>query len=155
MALVIYPAQDADSFITVADATTAINELTMDSAAWAALGDDDKERLLRIAYRDILNKTADVEYPDPLPSCIPEAQALMASHDNVNAISSGADVAQLGAIKKQKVGSISKEFYDVKGGVNSPSISRVPQLVVSCLEEFGYVFSSGITGLKQTNIGRM
>ena len=156
MSLILYPDPNADSFISVSDADNVISLLTMNSTEWTALVNEDKERLLRIAYNTIVDNTDPKTYPNPLPPCVPEAQALMASHDNVNSISSGlVNTAVTGAIKKQKVGSIEREYYDVGASVTSRTLSRVPASAFKCLDELGYSFKRKTTGLAQTHLGRM
>jgi len=153
MALILYPATDADSFITVADATTVIEKYTLQSDDWIALTDIAKENYLRIAYRDILDHTDPTTYPTVLPSCVGEAQALMASYDLQYGLSD-TQVATTGALKKQQVGPITREFYDVQGQVKKAVSSRVPPMASSCLAELGYALSATTTGLKQTTLGR-
>ena len=154
--LIIYPATDADSFITVPQANLYISLLTMNSVEWVALSIQDKEILLRIAYNDIIDHTDPTTYPVPLPICVGEAQALMASHDNVNSISSGiASTSVTGAIKSQKVGSIAVSYYDSKTTSTARSIRRVPNSAYKCLLDLGYVFASSSDKFKQQRVGRM
>ncbi len=156
MALIIYPATSSDSFVTVPQADLYISLLTMNSPDWTALAIDDKERLLRIAYRDIIDHTDPKTYPKPLPICVAEAQALMAVNDTVNSISSGvASTTVQGAIKKQKVGSVEQQFYDTKTSGGKRSLSRVPAGARKCLEGIGYVFKTASEGLKQVHLGRL
>ncbi len=154
--LILYPDPAADSFVTLPQAELYISMLTMNSQEWIALTDPDKEILLRIAYRDIVDHTDPTTYPNPLPICVSEAQALMASHDNVNSISSGvASTTVQGAIKSQKVGSIAQSFYDTKTTATARSLSRVPASAQSCLANLGYVFKISGSGLKQVHLGKM
>ena len=154
--LILYPDPLADSFASVAQADLYISALTMNSASWLAVTPEDKERLLRIAYRDIIDHTDPTTYPNPLPICVSEAQALMASHDNVNSISSGiASTTVQGAIKKQKVGSIERQFYDTKTTSSKRSLSRVPTSAQACLAGIGYVFKATNSGLTQVHLGKM
>ena len=156
MALIIYPAVDADSFVTVAQASLYISLLTMNSAQWTALSVDEQEILLRIAYRDIIDHTDPLTYPNPLPICVSEAQALMASHDNVNSISSGvAATTTTGAVKSQKVGSIAVSYYDSKSTSAARSVRRVPTSAQTCLADLGYVFVSTSTGFHTIHVGKM
>ena len=145
MPLIIYPNPNADSFVSVPQADLYISMLTMNSAEWMAIAPEDKERLLRIAFRDIIDHTDPTTYPDPLPVCVGEAQALMAIHDSVNNLSTGVAVTTKGAIKKQKVGSIAQEFYDAKS-TKSSKIYRVPKTAWKCMEDLGY--STGTTSSK-------
>ena len=152
MALTLYPDQNTDSFITVAQADTIIATYTLDSVKWLTLPTDQREVLLRIAYAYIIDNTDPTMYPDPMVACVGEAQALMASHDNVNSLSGGqTSTATKGALKKQKVGVIERQFYDVAGKSTRGTVSRVPDMAKSCLESLGFAVPS--TG--QTHLGRM
>jgi hypothetical protein len=82
-----------------------------------------------------------------------EAQALMAVHDLQYGFSN-TQSATTGAIKKQKVGPITREFYDVQGTVSAAVTSRVPDMAKTCLATLGYAIASSTTGLKQTVLGR-
>ncbi len=156
MALIIYPDPNADSFVTVAQAGLYISILTLNSAEWIALPVDEQEILLRIAYRDIIDHTDPTTYPVPLPICVSEAQALMASHDNVNSISSGvAATTVTGAVKSQKVGAIAVSYYDTKTTSAKRTLSRVPSSAYACLSDLGYVFSISSDKFKQIHIGKM
>ena len=152
MALVLYPDSAADSFITVTDADTVVATYTLDSVSWLALTNEKREQLLRIAYRYIIDHTNASIYPNPMDACVGEAQALMASHDNVNGISGGTtSTATTGALKKQKVGSIERQFYDVAGKVSTGKVSRVPDMARKCLEGIGF----SVKSMAQTHLGRM
>ena len=153
MSLILYPVTDADSFISVVDATATISKYTLQGAAWTALTDVAKENYLRIAYRDIVDHTDPLTYPTPLPACVPEAQALMASYDLQYGLSD-TQTATTGALKKQQVGSIVREFYDVQGQIKSAVTSRVPSMASSCLADLGYALPTTTSGLKQTTLGR-
>ena len=147
MPLIIYPAAGADSFITVADATNTIKKYTLDGNKWDAKTLEEQEILLRIAFTDIINHTDSSSYPDPLPACVPDAQALMAVHDLVNSISGGA-VGTQAQVKKQKAGPVEREFFELK--TLPKSTTRVPEQAKSCLSSIGYVFPS----FGQTLLGR-
>ena len=155
MSLIIYPDPAADSFVTLAQAELYISMLTLNGGEWKLLTPDHQEQLLRIAYRDIIDHTDQSKYPNPLPVCVAEAQALMAVHDHVNALSGGAtSTATTGAVKKQKVGPVEREFYDVQGSVSTGKVFRVPPMAKKCLENLGYVFKKASTkGLSQTILG--
>ncbi len=155
MSLILYPDPAADSFVSVVEADGYIALYTLNSAEWIALPVDTKEQLMRIAYRDIIDHTDPTTYPTPLPVCVGEAQALMASHDNINSISSGvASTTVSGALRSQKVGSLEQSFYDTKTTSASRTLSRIPSIAYKCLLDLGYSFKSKTTGLKQTLLGR-
>ena len=156
MPLIIHPATGADSFVTVAQADLYISLLTMNSAEWTAIAPDDKERLLRIAFRDIIDHTDPTTYPTPLPACVGESQAMMAIHDSINNLSSGVvNTSVTGAIKQKKVGSISQSFYDTKttGGTKG-KVYRVPDGAWKCMQSLGYILSIKSDKFSQAILGR-
>lgn len=145
MALIIYPAPNADSFISLTDAKTVIDSRTLDGAVWDAKSVEEQEALLRIAFHYIIDNTP--ELPATLPACVPEAQALMAVHDAVNGLSGGPQSTQA-QVKKQKAGPVEREFFELK--TQSKGVSRVPEQARSCLAAIGFVFQS----FNQTRLGR-
>ena len=155
MALVIYPTVDYDSFITVVDATTTISEYTLHSAIWLALTIAEQEVYLRIAARNIIDHIDQelTPFPDVMPSCVGEAQALMAVQDVVYGFSAQDTVDESGSIKKEKVASLEIEYYDTKSKT-AKRVSVVPDMAMLCLEDIGYVLTPHIGGLTQTILGR-
>lgn len=157
MALVLPPDVDYDSFVSLVDAQTYINALTLNGATWQAVSDAEKEVYLRIATRRIQDGIdPDVYVIDPtdVPECVPEATSLIAVHDLVNGISSqSGTVTLIGATKKEQVGSIVREYYDTKSNMNTYT-SLIPALARPCLDSIGYVFPSGLSGVRQTTLGR-
>ena len=157
MALILPPDSAYDSFVSLVDAKTHIDALTLDGAAWAAIGADTQEVYLRIATRRIEAGVDQDLYPiDPtdIAECLPEATALMAVHDLVNEISAGsATASETGAVKKEQVGTIVQEYYDTKSVVNSYT-SLVPALARPCLESIGYEFPTSLGGLFQLTLGK-
>ena len=151
--LILFPLSDSDSFISVADADVVIGKYTLQGDEWNALTPVAKENYLRIAFRDIIDHTDPTTYPVPLDGCVGESQALMAVFDLQYGLSN-TQTATTGALKKQQVGSILREFYDVQGAVQSTVTSRVPDMAKSCLATIGYTIASTTTGLKQTVLGR-
>ena len=157
MALVLPPDSGYDSFVSLVDASTYINALTLDGPTWDTVDEATRETYLRIATRRIVDGIDQDAYPideTNLPICLGEATALMASHDLVNGISAGsATASETGAIKKEQVGSIVQEYYDTKSVVNSYT-SLVPTLSRPCLEAMGYVFPTSLGGLFQLTLGK-
>ena len=155
MALVIYPTADYDSFITVADATTAISELTLHNTLWVALTTAEQEVYLRIAFRNIEDHVDQTltPYPDPFPTCVGEAQALMAVQDVVYGFSASTSTAEVGSVKKQKVASLEIEYFDSKTNTMKYA-PRVPDMAIPCLETLGYIFTPTYNGLSQSTLGR-
>ena len=155
MALVIYPTADYNSFITVVDATTTISEYTLHSTVWTALTSEEKEVYLRIAARNIIDHVDQelTPFPDVMPTCVGQAQALMAVQDVVYGFSAQTTVDETGAIKKEKVASLEIEYYDTKSN-SMKTASRVPAMALPCLEDLGYAYSPSISGLTQLTLGR-
>ena len=154
MSLIIYPTANYDSFITVADADTVVNTITLYSTQWGAKSNGEKEVYLRIACRNIESHvdTDLTPYPDPFPDCVGEAQALMAVQDVIYSTSTPQTDVN-GAIKKQKVASLEIEYYDTSSG-KTVNIPVVPAIAVPCLETLGYIFIPSIGGLSQSTLGR-
>jgi hypothetical protein len=155
MALILYPATGADSFISVVDATTVISTLTLHSATWTALTEPDQEVYLRIAYRLIMDglDTETTPLPDPLPVCVGEAQALIAVQDLVYGFSASTTTDANGAIKKQKAGVLEVEYYDTATGTKAYA-PRIPMMAKPCLESIGYIVPTDIGRLTQLTLGR-
>ena len=151
--LILYPDINADSFVTVAEADIIISELTLQSTAWLALTEDDREIYLRIAYRNILSGVDQTinPIPDPVTDCYGEAQSLMASHDVTYGISASTTVSN-SQVKKQKIASLEIEYFEVDGVVKATSV--VPDLAKPCLEEIGWVFDTDLGRLSQMTLGR-
>ena len=154
MALVIYPTEDYDSFITLVDAVTVAETLTVNASAWTGLTDAEQEIYLRIALRRIEDGVDQDEdpYPDPMPTCVGEAQALMAIQDVVYGISANTQ-AETGSVKKHKVSSLEIEYYDSTLGATR-MVSVIPEMARPCLEELGYDVPPTILGLSQSTLGR-
>ena len=163
--LTLYPAVGADSFISLADATTIITANSLQSSQWTALTDANKEVYLRIAYTNIVNNisydtTSLSGYLDPLTyvaldSCLPKSQAMMAVHDVVYQISSEIN-PNTGLISKEKVGDL--EVTYVHGAntsskqLSSKNKNPFPSSVVKCLTTYGATILSG--GFTQSKLER-
>ena len=155
MALVIYPIADYDSFITVDDATITISEYTLHKDVWTNLTIAEQEIYLRIAARNIIDHVDQelTPFPDVMPTCVGQAQALMAVQDVVYGFSAQDTVDESGSIKKEKVASLEIEYYDTKSKT-AKRVSVVPDMAMLCLEDIGYILSPYIAGLTQTTLGR-
>ena len=156
--LILYPEVNADSFITALDADGYIAALTLHSAQWMALSVADKEIYLRIAYRLI---NAGIDYMDNplplvLPTCLFEAQALIALHDLTNGISANASGASSsGVVKMQAVGSLKVEYFEPKDGSSVVSTDPIPDGAKACLTSLGFIFASTSGRFKQQRLARM
>ena len=157
MAMILYPAVNADSFITVADATIVIDKYTVNGADWAVLSVADQEIYLRIAYRRILDGIDLSVNPLPvvMPDCVGDSQALIAVHDVVNNISATAGAGVTGEVKMQAVGSLKVEYFQSDSGYVATEINPIPDMAQDCLANLGYVFASTSNKFKQARLGRM
>ncbi len=147
MALIVYPDPNYDSFINVQDADDVIISYTVNSAEWVALSVDVKEAYLRIAFRHIIDNCDMIDGTN-YDLCLPPAQALIAYNDFDNNISDG-NASITGALKRQKVGQIEREFYDT--AKTQKIVKIVPSLARPCLEKFNYTYQSSFL---QTRLGR-
>jgi hypothetical protein len=149
MALIVYPTPNYDSYISVVDADDVIKTLTVWDTQWTVLTTDQKETYLRIAFRHI-NQYTEIDIDSSnYDACLAEAQAIIAANDVANSISAGASDQVTGAIKKQKVGQVEREFYDTTK--TQRTTTMVPDIARPCLEKFGYTKQ---TNMLQTLLGR-
>ena len=154
MAIILPPDVAYDSFVSLVDAQTHIDALTLDGATWSALDSATRETYLRIATRRIEDGIVEDLDPTNIAVCLAEATSLIAVHDLVNGISASSTVvSDTGAIKKEQVGSIVQEYYDTKSSTDGYT-SLIPTLAMPCLESVGYIFPSGLDGVRQTTLGR-
>jgi len=165
MALIIYPSDGADSFISLADATTVITENSLQASQWTALTDANKEIYLRIAYTNITNAISyDLEdlngFLDPLTydaeySCLPKSQAIMAINDIVYQISAEINPST-GLISKEKVGDLEVTYFHGANTsskqLSSKNKNPFPSSVVKCLTAYGATIST--SGFTQSKLER-
>lgn len=157
MALIIYPAENYDSLISVADATLFISKYSVHSSLWTALSVEQQEIYLRIATERIFNvistNSEDDLYLDVLTygqtsSCLPKAACTMAMHDIVHSISSSIN-PNTGLITKEKIGDLEINYshsYAKLGIERNP----FPVSVRSCLALYGAEFA--IMGLFKATV---
>ena len=157
MALVIYPNVGYDSFVTVVDADTYIDTLTLDGPAWIALTVPVKENYLRIATRTIIDGIDQTVYPlpDPAPACLGEATALIASWDLKNGLSASAGGGTTGEVKRQKVSTLEIEYFQSESGFVATAVAPIPDMAKPCLEGLGFIFVKDTRGIGQVYLGRM
>lgn len=160
MSLTVYPTDGYDSFISLEDANTRIGYTSLQASDWNALDDTTKEVYLRIATIAINNKVdfdddAFLDY-DAATSCLPNACADMAVHDLVYGLSSEIN-PNTGLVASEKVGDLEVKYFH---GANTSSqqlkgrvTTRFPDTVVSCLSNYGAVFTG--SGIKQSLLDRM
>lgn len=147
MALILYPTDGYDSFITTAQATDVIAKYTLDSAVWVALSELDKEAYLRISFKLIENGLPLM--PETITTCLVQAQSLIAISDVVNKFSKPENT--LGAVKKSKVGVIEEQYYEPK-----PTMVkyRIPDMVMPCLLDLGWVNTQDVSGISRVSLIR-
>lgn len=154
MALTLYPIDGYDTFVSLTDATEYISKYTLQIESWSAFDITTKEALLRIAAQRLLSNSDELLFPiNPIPECVPIAQALMASQDGKYGFSSGLIYDGKGTTKREKVSVIEVEYYDTKGNY-STTAPLIPNSVSGCLESIGYYVETKVNGLNQTILGR-
>jgi hypothetical protein len=156
MALVIYPDTGYDSFVTLVDADAIIANYSVHNDKWVALTDTDKEIYLRIACEYIILNTPllpDMEY-DPLTSCLPKSNAMMAVHDLSYGLSSEIN-PNTGLISKEKVDTLEVTYFhgNPNHQVNSRKTSRFPATVVRCINSYGGNVRASNVGVVQETLG--
>lgn len=164
MSLIIFPATNSDSFITVADADTIITENVILSADWLALTEATKEVYLRIATSTIhsvvsTDSTNADGYLDELTyvyadSCLHKACALMAVHDLNYGLSSEIN-PNTGLVSKEKVGDLEVTYFhgNPLSRVSSRKTNPFPPSVINCLNSYGADVTSG-SSIKQVKLER-
>ena len=135
LSLIVYPATDYNSFVTLTEAD-AIIETTVYNSSWSGLPNDDKMRYLITAYRNIMILDG-ILLPDTATTCLKESQSLMAVHDKVNGISEASSNA--GQIQSAKVGSVAVTYTN---GDPATMPSLYPSQAVKCLEDLGASINS-------------
>jgi hypothetical protein len=148
-ALTIYPAQDANSFLSRQDAEDIL-DYSIQAELWDALSDDDQKRRLIAAYTEILLvlplkviETFPVEMIPP-QGCLPKAQALMAMQGLINE-----DNSELQRIKSERLGPMQTVYQD--NAMLSPSVFT-PE-VIDCLDKYDVKNPNGettISGILKT-----
>ncbi len=147
MAMVVYPTESYDSFITVAEADTTILKYTLNTASWEALSDSNKEAYLRIAFSVIVDGLEDIP-DDPVSDCLKGSQALNAVHDLLNGVSNPLSIES--AVKKEEAGQVKVEYFEPASA--KVSDSYIHPLSIKCLSDLEYNFP--LSGFGQTTLGR-
>lgn len=110
MALILYPAGNADSFVSLIDADTYISLNSVHSDKWMQLTTEQKEVYLRIAFtrlHEAMQVASEGTAPDPLSydptdTCLPRANAMMAVFDLAYGLSSEIN-PNTGVVIKERV----------------------------------------------------
>ena len=155
MSLVVYPLENAESYISVVDADTIITNKSVQSATWLALSEQEKEVYLRISYDFIIATCDSTLLPDwSIPDdvgCLAEVNALMASRDLVYSISSSIN-PNTGLIKRERVDTIEVEYDQSNNNGQGVSTTLYDPSFKTCLVSYGY--SPAVSGVQQMVLGK-
>jgi hypothetical protein len=163
MALTIYPDDNADSFISLLDATDIITKNSLQAAQWIALDNATKEVYLRIAFTRIMgtistDPNSDIGFLnkdtyESIESCLPKTNAIMAVHDLVYGLSSEIN-PNTGLVTKEKVGDIEITYTHGANTSSKQLFSRetnpFPDSLLQCLRRYGS--SIAFNGLMQARL---
>ena len=155
--MIIYPDENYDSFISLAEADTIITENVIQYEEWLALPIATREIYLRIATTLILNVTKDlsIETYVAAQSCLPKACALVAAHNFVYGLSSEVN-PNTGLVSKEKAGDLEVSYFH--GNPTSQAKSRVtnpfPITVTACLNSYGAQLSGASAGFYRVTLER-
>jgi|GEM_PF-4144607 hypothetical protein len=133
MALIVYPAEFYDTFVSISVANGYIGKYSPFNTNWNAVSDTNKEVLLRLAT-DRINAVIDSSLLEE-SDCIKKSCSLMAVRDLVFEISSSIN-ANNGLVSKEKVGDIEVN-YQHKSRANGRETNPFPSSVVVCLNSYG------------------
>lgn len=139
MALTVIPDTNADSFISVADATTIITNYSVHSEQWTTLTVNMQEVYLRIATQNILELITVPSDYDATTSCLPKACAMIAIHDIANNLSKDVN-PNLGLVTSEKVGDLQITYKQYSS--NKRIRTLYPREVRKCLTSYGVEFGS-------------
>lgn len=131
MALIIYPTEDWDSYLTVADAEVLMGKHILDMSTWNALSDPHKEIYVRQASLLIKTKITDPETTET-PDDIELATAYLANYSVGKTMTNSDDS---GNLKSKRIeGVIAKEWFSANKASNA-----FPDVVADLLAPYGYV----------------
>jgi len=163
MALILYPVESYDSFISLIDADAVIAKYSVNSSKWLELDEVVKEVYLRIATDRIINAvstdtTNEYGYLDSTTytaedSCLPKACALIAMNDLDFLISQEVN-PNTGLVQKEKVGDIERTFFHgyPQRHITGLNKNPFPSSVTKCLNSYGA--SLNTSSLKQATFLR-
>jgi hypothetical protein len=131
MSLIIYPAADYDSFCSVSDATTILDNNLLSISEWTALDNTNKEKLLRQATLLISTR---IKLPDTLETNLKKATAYLANY------SIGKDMTNSSSDSNVKIeeiaGTIKTEYFSPNKSDND-----FPDIVDMLISSYGIVQS--------------
>ncbi len=130
-ALIVYPAEGANSFISLEDANTVIED-QLNYETWASLDDEDKTRRLLTIYKKFY-LLVDFVPPDGEVDCLGEAQAIAAlytlQYDTLNFEPSQ-------QTRVEKLGPLYSEYFK-NTALDRLSVDDYPEEVWACLTTWG------------------
>jgi hypothetical protein len=138
MALIIYPNDGYDSFISLADADALIASRYPLASKWVELTDSEREVYLRLHCNTILT-TIDKALLPETAGCLAKANGIMAYNDVIYDISITVD-RNNGLITKEKVGDVEVNYQQYRSNLSKKSVFNVE--VKQCLGKYGAVFSN-------------
>ncbi len=133
--LILYPDPEANSFISLEDANTFL-EQSLGYPEWSKLDPDTQSRWLIYAYSAIIY-LEDLVLPEDaqaiLDGCLPKAQAALALHSLLYGTN---DLGAKQQIRTEKSGPLSIEYFK-NIGADALSVDDYPKDVMFCLSEYG------------------
>lgn len=123
------------SYITLVEAEAYLAE-EINTTAWNALTDTEKENYLIVAYQYM--QMLDMTLPDPVPDCVKQSQAIMANTDVNGGISMQTGTSE-GQIKSVTADVVNVTYQDY----TAKTASRYDARVKTCLSAYGAMFNSG------------
>ena len=141
MALTLYPATNADSFVSVTDADTYISLNSVHSDQWEQFTTEQKEVYLRIAFTRLhgaMQIASDSTQPepssyDPTNTCLPKSNAMMAVFDLAYGLSSEIN-PNTGVVIKERVEGAVEVSYAHSGYRNGRVTDPFPADVKACVK---------------------
>lgn len=140
-ALIVHPAVDFNTFVSLADANTYAED-SLDYALWSALSDPDKTRWLfaSFIFMTMLPEFIPPDLDDP---CLGKAQIAIILNDLKYGISNTNTEQQT---RTEKFGSIMKENFKNEFA-DRLTPSRIPDEAWSCLVTYGAIRYENISGV--------
>jgi len=140
MALVVYPDDGYDSFISLDEANSWISTHSPHAYKWYELDDDTKEIYLRLHCQTIQDKIDITLLSDHINECVQYSNASMALNDVVYGITLNTN-PNFGLVTKEKVGDVEIDYKQYVQNLNKPSLYTT--FVKNCLRLYGATFNTG------------